>query len=131
MRVGYAPYDASLSGPADRRRFPFYAERRGIQFELADPSREYDLVEGFRDLGGNLAFLSANNYFWEVVRRRGSITKTRLWRDAGRPEASLIGTQYLANGKAQRQPLIIRRSRAGRWIFAGTGLAEQSRFGRS
>ena len=44
MRVGYAPYDASLSQPADRRRFPFYAERRGIQFELADPSREYDLV---------------------------------------------------------------------------------------
>ena len=92
--------------------------------------REYDLVEGFRDLGGNLAFLSANNYFWEVVRHRGSITKTRLWRDLGRPEASLIGTQYLANGKAPRQPWIVRRSRAGRWIFAETGLNEGSRFGR-
>ena len=92
--------------------------------------REYDLVEGFRELGGNLAFLSANNYFWEVVRHRGSITKTRLWRDLGRPEASLIGTQYLANGKAPRQPWIVRRSRAGRWIFAETGLNEGSRFGR-
>jgi hypothetical protein len=92
--------------------------------------REYDLVEGFRDLGGNLAFLSANNYFWQVVRSRGSITKTRLWRDLGRPEASLIGAQYLANGKAPRQPWIVRTSRAGRWILAGTGLAEGSRFGR-
>jgi hypothetical protein len=44
MRIGYAPYDASLSQPADRRRFPFYAARRGIGFELADPSRDYDLV---------------------------------------------------------------------------------------
>ena len=44
MRIGYAPYDATLSQPADRRRFPCYAERRGISFELADPSRDYDLV---------------------------------------------------------------------------------------
>ena len=44
MRIGYAPYDSSLRQPADRRRFPFYAAHRGIDFELADPSRNYDLV---------------------------------------------------------------------------------------
>ncbi len=44
MRIGYAPYDASLTQPADRRRFPFYAARRGMSFELADPGRDYDLV---------------------------------------------------------------------------------------
>jgi N,N-dimethylformamidase beta subunit-like, C-terminal len=92
--------------------------------------REYDLVEGYRDRGGNVAFLSANNYFWQVVRSGGSMRKVRLWRDLGRPEASLIGAQYLANGKAPRQAWIVRRSRAGRWIFAGTGLTEGSRFGR-
>jgi hypothetical protein len=92
--------------------------------------REYDLVEGFRDLGGNLAFLSANNYFWEVVRRGGSITKTRLWRDLGRPEARLIGVQYLANGKAPRQPWVVRRAGAASWIFAGTGLQEGSSLAR-
>ena len=27
---------------------------------------EYDLIQRYRDLGGNLAFLSANNFFWEV-----------------------------------------------------------------
>jgi glycosyltransferase involved in cell wall biosynthesis len=44
MRIGYAPYDPTLTRPGDRRRFPFYARRRGISFELADPSRDYDLV---------------------------------------------------------------------------------------
>ena len=32
-------------------------------------TREYDLVEGYRDLGGNLMFLSANNFFWRVVKK--------------------------------------------------------------
>lgn len=44
MRIGYAPNSPDLSGPADRRRFPFYAERRGLTFEVADPTRSYDLV---------------------------------------------------------------------------------------
>ena len=30
-------------------------------------TREYDAVERYRDLGGNLMFLSANNFFWRVV----------------------------------------------------------------
>jgi hypothetical protein len=92
-------------------------------------TREYDLVEGYRDRGGNLMFLSANNYFWQVVRHGGSMTKTRLWRDLGRPEAGLIGVQYRANGKAPRRPWIVRRSRACGWIFAGTGLREGSSLG--
>jgi hypothetical protein len=92
--------------------------------------REYDVTERYRDLGGNLAFLSANNFFWRVVRHGNAITKTRLWRDLGRPEAGLVGVQYLANGKAPRQPWILRNSRAGRWIFAGTGLRRGSRLGR-
>ena len=85
-------------------------------------TREYDLIEGYRNLGGNLMFLSANNFFWQVVRRGQTLTKTKLWRDLGRPEAALIGVQYRANGKAPRQPWIIRRSPAASWIFAGTGL---------
>jgi hypothetical protein len=92
--------------------------------------REYDVVERFRDLGGNLLFLSANNFFWRVEKRGDVITKTRLWRDLGRPEASLIGVQYRANGKAPRQPWIVRRDSAGSWIFAGTGLRTGSAFAR-
>ena len=32
----------------------------------------YDVVQRFRDLGGNLMFLAANNFFWKVRRRRAS-----------------------------------------------------------
>lgn len=44
MKIGYVPYSPELTQPADRRRFPYYAEKRGIEFELADPDREYDVV---------------------------------------------------------------------------------------
>jgi len=91
-------------------------------------AREYSLVESYRDLGGNLMFLSANNFFWRVVRSGDTITKTKLWRDLSRPEAALIGVQYRANGKAPRRPWIVRAASAGSWIFAGTGLREGSRF---
>lgn len=46
MRIGYAPYSADLRQPADRRRFPFHAARRRIEFELADPREAYDVVVG-------------------------------------------------------------------------------------
>ena len=92
--------------------------------------KEYDVIEEFRDRGGNLVFLSANNFFWRVVRHGSAITKTRLWRDLGRPEAALIGVQYLANGKAPRKPWILSSAGAGHWIFAGTGLRAGSRLGR-
>lgn len=44
MRIGYVPYSHDLTQPGDRRRFPYYAEQRGIEFELADPTQRYDLV---------------------------------------------------------------------------------------
>ena len=91
-------------------------------------TQEYDLVEGYRDLGGNLMFLSANNFFWRVEKRGDLMTKTKLWRDLGRPEAALIGVQYLANGKAPRRPWLVKRAPAASWIFAGTGLREGSAF---
>ena len=36
---------------------------------------EYDAIEGYRDRGGNLAFLSANNFFWKVTRQDGRLTR--------------------------------------------------------
>ena len=44
MRIGYVPYSRDLNQPADRRRFPYYAEKRGIAFELAEPAGDYDVV---------------------------------------------------------------------------------------
>jgi hypothetical protein len=91
-------------------------------------TREYDLVQGYRDQGGNLMFLSANNFFWRVVKHGNFLTKTRLWRDLRRPEAALIGVQYLANGKAPRRPWLVGDARSASWIFSGTGLREGSAF---
>jgi hypothetical protein len=90
--------------------------------------REYDVVERYRDLGGNLAFLSANNFFWQVVRRGDLIEKTELWRKLGRPEASLIGVQYRANARL-RASWVVRSAPTASWILAGTGLRPGSRFG--
>ncbi|MBT3415836.1 MAG: hypothetical protein HN426_11840 [Nitrospina sp.] len=44
LRIGYVPYSEKLDHPADRRRFPYYAGKRNIKFEFADPSETYDLV---------------------------------------------------------------------------------------
>lgn len=44
VRVGYVPCSTALDRPGDRRRFVYYASKRGIRFEIADPDKEYDLV---------------------------------------------------------------------------------------
>jgi hypothetical protein len=92
--------------------------------------RAYDVVEGFRDLGGSLLFLSANNFFWKVERRGRQLRRVGLWRELGRPEAQLIGVQYVANddGSVQR-PFVVRNPAALPWLWEGTGLGEGATFG--
>jgi hypothetical protein len=92
-------------------------------------TREYDVVERYRDLGGNLMFLSANNFYWQVEKRGDTITRTSKWRDLGRPEAALIGTQFFHNDEGERRgPWIIRESTSMAWLFRGTGLRKGSAF---
>ena len=93
--------------------------------------REFDAVERYRDLGGNLMFLSANNFFWQVQRRGGTLTRTRKWRDIGRPESALLGVQYRGNddGRIQR-PFIVRGAATAPWLFAGTDLSDGAEFGQ-
>jgi hypothetical protein len=94
------------------------------------PTRMYDAVERFRDRGGNLLFLSANNFFWKVERHGSLLTRTAQWRHLRRPEASLIGVQYRGNDQGQkRRPFVVRSARANSWVMAGTGLATGSAFG--
>lgn len=93
--------------------------------------RLYDLVQGYRDLGGRLMFLSANNFFREVVRERGRVRLTTEWRKKGRHEAGLLGAQYIANDRGGRQqPFVVTGAEAAPWAFAGTGLRNGSTFGR-
>ena len=92
--------------------------------------KEYDLAQRYRDLGGNLMFLSANNFFWEVRRQGSTLRRTKKWRELGRPESALIGVQYRANdnGRTQR-PFVVRAAATAPWLFAGTGLGDGSEFG--
>jgi hypothetical protein len=92
---------------------------------------ELDVVTRFRDLGGSLAFLAANNMFWEVRIAPPSMTKVRLWRSAGRPEAALVGAQYAgSNHGAVQAPFTVTGATQAPWLFAGTGLQNGSTFGR-
>jgi N,N-dimethylformamidase len=92
-------------------------------------AREYGLITAYRNLGGNLMFLSANNFFWRVERRGDVLHQIAMWRDLGRPEAALVGVQYVAYGSHLRGPYVVRDMRRTPWLFRGTGLRRGSSFG--
>jgi hypothetical protein len=91
--------------------------------------REYGLVTAYRNLGGNLMFLSANNFFWRVERDGPILRQIAMWRDLGRPEASLVGVQYVAYGSHLRGPYVVRNAGSAPWLFRGTGFRTGSSFG--
>jgi hypothetical protein len=84
----------------------------------------YDLTQRYRDLGGNLAFLSADNFFWRVDRNGRRIWRIRLWRELGRPEAQLIGVEYRGNDRGGHvAPYVVTNAEAAPWLFNGLGVA--------
>jgi N,N-dimethylformamidase beta subunit-like protein len=91
----------------------------------------YRMMLRFRNRGGNLAFLSANNFFYRVTRSGHVLHGRRRWRDLGRPEASLVGVQYAGYDEHSfaNAPYRVTRLGAARWLFRGTGLHNGSRFG--
>lgn len=44
LKIGYVPYNASLTQSADRRRFPYFAKTNNVSFEIADEKKTYDVV---------------------------------------------------------------------------------------
>jgi hypothetical protein len=92
--------------------------------------RVYDLVEAFRDKGGNLMFLAANNFFRKITRKDQRQTLVDEWRDLGRPEAALLGNQYVASDRGQRRaPFTVVGADVAPWAFEGTGLTNGATFG--
>jgi hypothetical protein len=88
-------------------------------------THEYDVVQRYRDLGGHLMFLSANDFFRRVDLHANTMTMIGLWRDLGRPEAALIGVEYLANDRGtHRGPWVVRHAEELPWLFAGSGLRD-------
>jgi hypothetical protein len=92
---------------------------------------EFDVVERYRDLGGDLAFLSANNFFYRVE-KRGDLMHGRVrWRDVGRPEAELVGAEYVDwnHGTYRNRPYTVTGVAQAPWLFAGTSYRDGSSFG--
>ena len=93
-------------------------------------ARLYDLIEAYRDLGGNLMFLSANNFFRRVDRAQERLTLIDEWRNLGRPESALCGVQYIASDRGQRHaPFTVVGADEAAWAFEGTGLGNGAQFG--
>ncbi len=44
LRIGYAPYDETLTRPGDKRRFLAYARKRNVKFEMARFQEKYDVL---------------------------------------------------------------------------------------
>jgi hypothetical protein len=116
-----------LSGDELRRRYDLIVFPGHTEY-VTEPA--LNAVTRFRDLGGRLVFLSANNFFWRVDRDGDTITRVVRWRELGRPEAALLGAQYRANdGGKVRRPFEIVGAEAAPWLFEGTGLVNGSLLG--
>jgi hypothetical protein len=92
---------------------------------------ELDATVRYRDLGGNLAFLSANDFFYKVVKHGGEMDGRWRWRDLGRPEGALVGADYVDwnHGYYKNTAYDVTATRSAPWLFAGTDLRDGSRFG--
>jgi len=93
--------------------------------------RQLALLRSYRDLGGRLMFLSANNLLWKVTRSGQFERRVQMWRKLGRAEAGLVGAQWAGSGTRRTQaPFVVQGAVAAPWAFAGTGLANGAAFGR-
>jgi hypothetical protein len=94
-------------------------------------SHTFDLITRYRNAGGNLAFLSANSFFYRVKVAGNTMTGRIPWRDLRRPEAALIGSQYAGwdEGNYPNNPYHVTDTAAAPWLFKGTGLHDGSTFG--
>jgi N,N-dimethylformamidase beta subunit-like, C-terminal len=98
--------------------------------EYVTPS-EFRVIRSYRNLGGNLAYLSANNFYWHTVRHGDRLQRTATFRSLGKPEEALTGAQYRANNGGQHQkPWVVVHAEVAPWLFVGTGLHNGSSFGR-
>ena len=89
---------------------------------------EYDAVEGFRDRGGNLMFLSANNFFWRIdLQREDDDARREVARArAPRGEPARRPVHRQRHGRAS-WPVARPPTAAESWIFDGVKLAERQR----
>jgi len=92
---------------------------------------EYDVIERYRNVGGNIAFLAANNLYRRVDRVGVTLVRRATWRSLGRPESAVVGVQYVGSDHGQHQAgYTVTGTAVAPWAFDGTGLADGDVFGR-
>lgn len=99
-------------------------------------SAMYDNLEHFLDRGGSLLNMGANGIYWRATMTENGlfVDKTRtiegegLWRELGRPEASILGVQYDSDGYGTYAPYEVIVS--GHWLFDGLGVTAGDLFGQ-
>jgi hypothetical protein len=96
-------------------------------------ARVFDALTSYRDHGGNLMFLSADNLNFRVTHTGHQIDCDGKFRSYGHQEASLVGVQYVDwnHNLYRSKPYTVTGARAAPWLFAGTGLRTGDQFGIS
>jgi hypothetical protein len=91
----------------------------------------WNAIEEYRNLGGNLMFLSANDFFYRIELRGHRIYRTGRWRDVGRSDAALIGADYVGwfDDTYANKPYVVTGAKTAPWLFRGTGLENGDTFG--
>ena len=89
-----------------------------------------DVVQRFRDLGGNLMFLSSNNFFWKVTRDGSQLTRIAQWRATGsrRRRSSACSTSQTTRARRCARTWCASEHTAP-WLWDGTGLHDGDTFG--
>ena len=129
--ISDSDFDQIANGDALAKAYDLVVYEGHTEYVTA---HEYDVVQRYRDLGGNLMFLSANNFFWKVTRKGQVLRRVQMWRKLGRPEAALVGVQWAAGNQGQGEKQYVVDSDGyskEQPLFAGTGLGPGSSFGGS
>jgi hypothetical protein len=92
----------------------------------------YDVVQAYRDRGGNLAFLSANNFYYRVERHGTRLFKLGHWSDLGRTGERLTGLVYVGWSKNHfpNRPYIVTGASKAPWFFRDARLGNGGHFGK-
>jgi hypothetical protein len=91
----------------------------------------YDVVQSYRNRGGNLAFLSANNFYYRVERRGTRLYKIGHWSDVGSTGETLGGLVYVgwSKNRFRNRPYVVTGATSAAWFYRGTGLRNGSGWG--
>jgi hypothetical protein len=140
--LAHSGHAADVISDDDLEGFTSGAQLRKLYNLIVFPGHEeyvtphvFDLVQSYRNLGGNLMFLASNNFFYRVTRTGNVLHGRTRYRDIGMPEEKLLGAQYVDwfdwDGKMHpNQPYTVVGAKTFPWLFAPAGLKNGDTFGK-